>query len=73
MGFATHDIVLKYDKVETDGLDRDRPYLVRCSCQTEGRFESEEKALDYVFLHQTNARSVNITFQNLSHRAKAAS
>ena len=73
MGFAEHNIVLRYSKVEDDGLFATKPFLVRCSCQTEGRFEDEEKALEYVFKHQQNARSVNITFQNLVTHAKAAS
>ena len=73
MGIAQHDIVLKYSPHEGEGKFASQPFLVRCSCGTEGRFELEETALEWTHKHMQAARSVNITFQNLViHKATHA-
>ena len=67
MPIATHNIVLK-----PDAKHEGQPFLVACSCGTEGRFAEEGNAMEWANEHIKEARSVNITFQNLCLKAKSA-
>lgn len=71
MAIAEHNIVLRYKAWEGgEGKFEKQPFLVKCSCGHEGRYEDEGLAVDGANKHMQMARSVNITFQNLAKAAR---